>query len=236
VDGGPTRLESPDLDFSGGDGLISYRRWAFSDDVDPNDALLVEVSNDGGGNWTTAETAPMRAGGWLEHAFRVSDFVTPAASVRVRFSISDNPNDGVVEGGVDTFTAARFDCPAGTTTFRNGTNVNPACFTTITEPRVGQTWESRVTHSGHPGATMTIVVVYAGPATGPVKGYGEILIDFASGKIAQSLLPATGTADVHAFAVPADVELVGLTGSSQGAIFGGAGPELCNALDLHLGF
>ena len=122
------------------------------------------------------------------------------------------------------------------TTFRNGTGVNPSCFSTITEPRVGQSWQSQVVHSGHPGATLTMVVVYAGPSTGPIKGYGEILVDLGSGKIAQSLLSATGTSDTHSFAVPLDIDFVGLSGSAQGAIFGGAGPELCNALDLDLGW
>ena len=97
VDGGPTQLESPDLDFSAGDGLISYKCWAFNDNADLNDGLVVEVSNDGGMSWTMVDDMIEKAGGWLERCFRLSDHVAPSASVRVRFSIADNPNDSVTD-------------------------------------------------------------------------------------------------------------------------------------------
>ena len=55
LDGGPTRLISPLLDFSGGDGLISYSRWFFNDDGD-GDTLEVSVTDNNGGTWKVVET------------------------------------------------------------------------------------------------------------------------------------------------------------------------------------
>jgi len=39
----------------------------------------------------------------VQRSFRVGDYVTPTAQVRVRFGTSDSPNDSIVEAGVDHF-------------------------------------------------------------------------------------------------------------------------------------
>lgn len=108
VDGGPTRLTSPTLDMSGGDGVIRYARWFTNDDGDI-DRLDVEVSNDDGANWSTVESVP-GSGGWVRTEFRVSDFVTPTGTVRIRFSATDNPNDSVTEAGLDAVEVLLFEC------------------------------------------------------------------------------------------------------------------------------
>ncbi|MCB8932565.1 MAG: hypothetical protein H6534_03890 [Chthonomonadaceae bacterium] len=110
VDGGPTRLISPVIDLAGSNAIIEYRRWFFNDDGD--DALTVEVSNDNGASWTPVETV-LFAGAenaWIPRSFAVSDFVTPSATVRVRFSTSDNPNNSITEAGVDHFVVKRLIC------------------------------------------------------------------------------------------------------------------------------
>jgi len=112
VDGGPTDLVSPVLDFAGTDGLISYRRWFFCSNF--NDNLTVSVSNNGGSTWTTVETvthataAPTNQ--WTSRQFRVGAYVTPTANVRVRFRTSDNPNDSTTEAAFDAFKAEAFSC------------------------------------------------------------------------------------------------------------------------------
>ncbi len=234
LDGGPTRLSSPNLDFSGGDGLIGYKRWFFSNG--DTDSLQVEVSNNAGASWTSVETIKNKAGGWVPRLWRVSDFVAPTNQVRVRFSISDNPNDSVTEAGVDSFSAARIECagapPAGVTS-RNGTSVNVTCFSNLTLPVLGTNWDTLVSHGHHAGATITFVVGRAAPTTGPIIAAGEVLVSgpryFIQG------VGSSGTADTHSVPVPSNLALVGVTAYTQGLILGG-GPELCNALDATIGF
>lgn len=107
VDGGPTRLISPIFDLAGG-GQVSFAYWHQTDDG--NDAFQVQVSNNGGTSWVTALNATNPTNGWEVHSFDVENFVTPTASMRVRFNVSDNPNDSVTESGVDAFKAFRIEC------------------------------------------------------------------------------------------------------------------------------
>jgi len=116
IDDGTTYLTSPRLDLSGGDASISYARW-YSNDFgnDPhNDIFVVDVSDNDGNDWTTAEVVgpggPEASGGWHTHRFNVAEFVSPSDKVRVRFTASDLHDGSVVEGGVDAFEASRLTC------------------------------------------------------------------------------------------------------------------------------
>lgn len=109
LDGGPTILTSPVFDMSGGDGSVSYARWYRSVNG-VTDQLTVQISNDNGSNWTTVELIGNQPNAWAVHEFRVSDFVQPTANMRLRFSAIDNPNDSVVEVGVDAVFVARIGC------------------------------------------------------------------------------------------------------------------------------
>ncbi|MFN7018795.1 MAG: PepSY domain-containing protein [Fimbriimonadales bacterium] len=112
VDGGPTYLISPVINLAGTDAIIEYYRW-FYNGTTINDAFWVEVSNDNGATWTRVETVAFtgRENQWVRRSFRVGDYVTPTAHVRVRFGTSDNPNDSIVEAGVDHFVVRRIVCP-----------------------------------------------------------------------------------------------------------------------------
>jgi hypothetical protein len=110
VDGGPTRLVSPVIDLSTGDPVVRYSYWMYNDDGD--DPFAVEVSNDAGATWTFVREVIGGGGGWTEDTFRVSDFVTPTAQTRFRFSVTDNPNDSVTEAGLDAFEVLSIDCDA----------------------------------------------------------------------------------------------------------------------------
>jgi hypothetical protein len=108
VDGGPTDLISPPLDLAGTDGLVRYTRWFYSSTSE--DTLLVQVSNDGL-NWATVESVGSSGNNsWVERQFRVGQYVTPNATVRVRFRTADTGAGSVVEAGVDVFQVQTFAC------------------------------------------------------------------------------------------------------------------------------
>jgi hypothetical protein len=110
VDGGPTDLISPPLNFANTDGFVSYHRWFFCSTVEDN--LTVSVSNNGT-TWVPVEvvTGPGQ-NQWVSRQFKVSDFVTPNATVRVRFRTADSPNNSTTEAGLDLFKAQAFSCTA----------------------------------------------------------------------------------------------------------------------------
>lgn len=112
VDSGATYLISPVINLAGSDAVIDYYRW-FYNGTTINDAFWVEVSNDNGATWTRVETVAFTGteNRWIRRSFRVGDYVAPTAQVRVRFGTSDNPNDSIVEAGIDHFVVRRIVCP-----------------------------------------------------------------------------------------------------------------------------
>jgi hypothetical protein len=118
IDGGKTTLFTPVLDLSDtGDPVISYWRWYSNDEgADPNnDIFVVDISADGGDNWTNVETVgpsgPEASGGWFYHEFYVSDFIEPTANVKMRFIASDEQSGSIVEAALDDFTIMEVGCP-----------------------------------------------------------------------------------------------------------------------------
>ncbi len=111
VDFGPATLTSPVIDLSGSDAIIEYARWHFSGvgGASIPDALLTEVSNDGVG-WTPVHDTFDTNRAWEVVSFRVGDFVTPTATVQVRFVVEDASNNSITESGIDNFTVTRLLC------------------------------------------------------------------------------------------------------------------------------
>ncbi|MHC5113703.1 MAG: M14 family zinc carboxypeptidase [Planctomycetota bacterium] len=111
VDGGPTRLISPAVDCAAlSDPHVSYAQWFTNDDWD-EDRLDVELSDDDGGSWTLVESVPT-GGAWSTRTVRIADHVTPTATVRIRFSATDNPSNSVTEAGVDAVHFFDLGCSA----------------------------------------------------------------------------------------------------------------------------
>jgi hypothetical protein len=114
VDGGSVVLTSPTFDAACGDAVVTYWRWYFERDVgdDVEDGFVAEISNDGGANWTTIETLSPGSGGWQQVTFRVGALLNPSATMQLRFTVTDGPQQGdIIEAAIDDVTIARMDCP-----------------------------------------------------------------------------------------------------------------------------
>jgi hypothetical protein len=118
VDSGITTLTSPALDLSGTpEAKVSYWRWYSNDQNGTiDDTFNVGISNNNGTSWTNVETlgptGTQSVGGWLFKEFRVADFVTPTAQVRVRFVAADVGLGSIVEAAVDDFKVVEILCGA----------------------------------------------------------------------------------------------------------------------------
>jgi hypothetical protein len=104
VDGGSTTLTSPRFSAvaTPGDATVSYWRW-YSNNQGANPAtnsMPISISNNDGATWTVLETVTENTGAWTFRSFRVADFVTPTAAMRLRF-VARDLTGAVVEAGID---------------------------------------------------------------------------------------------------------------------------------------
>ena len=101
LDGGPTVLTSPALDLSAGNAELTYAYWFYNDDNDADFLKLEIATNAAGTNWVTARTYTGLLGGWNTAVVDIGSIVAPTATTRMRFSVSDNPNNSVTEAAID---------------------------------------------------------------------------------------------------------------------------------------
>jgi hypothetical protein len=104
IDGGETTLVSPTFDATGFDAAyVSYWRWYSNNTgASPNaDAMPVEISNNNGGSWVQLESVTENADAWVFKSFKISDFVAPTATMKLRWRASDLGSGSLVEAGVD---------------------------------------------------------------------------------------------------------------------------------------
>jgi hypothetical protein len=113
LDGGPTALVSPSVDLRNTDATCSYAVWHFCNDLaNPAeaDSLLVEVSDDDGQTWVTADTVPTSSYVWKLRTFRINEFITPSESTRIRFVVNDTPNNSMTDSAIDAVRISARPC------------------------------------------------------------------------------------------------------------------------------
>lgn len=120
VDGGPMTLISEAYDLTTTQNpTLSYARWFYNDDSrngDPNDddVLVVEISSDNGDSWVLLETVvdarSTHTIEWDLASFTVADYIPLTNAVRLRFTVSDNPNNSRTEAAIDAIDIRSFDC------------------------------------------------------------------------------------------------------------------------------
>jgi hypothetical protein len=117
VDDGTTILTSPTFDLAGMATVhVKYARWYsnIEGDSPQADEFVVEVSNTDGTSWVVLEEVGPAGeevfGGWYVKTFRIADFVSPTAEVRVRFKASDLGAGSIVEAAVDAFEVFAVQC------------------------------------------------------------------------------------------------------------------------------
>jgi bacillopeptidase F len=120
VDGGTTVLTSPVLDASDPQTYLSYHRWYANHIGDHvwDDVFVVEVSDDGGLNWTVLESigpdGPEVVGDWFPREYLIAEIpgISNTDQFRVRFVASDLNVASIVEAGIDAFEVGNFFCKA----------------------------------------------------------------------------------------------------------------------------
>lgn len=148
VDGGKTTLTSPAFDLSGAhEATISYWRWySNSRGGLRDDTWVVQVSENDGASWTTAETIgpndPQRYGDWFRHTIHVQSLVMLTDRVRVRFIASDDNAPSLVEAALDDVVVEVFVCenpPAACAGDADGNGIVEANDVTYVILRLGET-------------------------------------------------------------------------------------------------
>ena len=124
IDNGTQILTSPSFDLSGlTDPYVRYHRWYVNDgNASVDDVFTIQISDNGGTNWTTVEVLDSSRRFWEFVEFRVEDFVVASSSVRVRFVAADEGTGSIVEAGIDDFeiygVEDTTDAPEGTSITR----------------------------------------------------------------------------------------------------------------------
>lgn len=119
---------------------------------------------------------------------------------------------------------------------RNGSGLNPTCLSSSLLPTLGSAWSCSVdtTQLGLPVFT-TYLQAHTQPSAGLFLPYGEVLVDITSPQVVTLIqAPVAGIA-THVAPIPNEASLAGATVTLQAAVIG-SDIELCNALDLTLGY
>jgi hypothetical protein len=111
LDDGVTTALSPVFDISEArDPILTWYSWHFAYDFQhpsgkitavDNDALITEVSADGGVTWTEVDRDTSNSQKWERKDVRLAEFIPITNSFQVRFVIEDEPAQSLTEAMVD---------------------------------------------------------------------------------------------------------------------------------------
>lgn len=203
-----------------------YGRYFFSDFADAKIRSLVWDSASG----TIAElrdrTAELAPGGGLS----IQNIASFGEDGFGELLILDHSGGGNGE----VFKMVPSGAPPALGLVRNGSGANRPCLAAASLPILGGRLELEVDALAHRGARLVHLVGYAAPASGLFLGRGEVLVDTSSALLFHAVAPAAGPTTFR-FPIPCALALAGFTAHVQAAVTGG-GLELCNALDVTLGY
>ncbi len=166
-----------------------------------------------------------------------SNFLGTSVAVSDCFIVSGAPGEDAL--GNNAGAAYIYILREPEATVFNGSNVNPLCMTTTELPVIGSHWMVEVDTSPFPTAASSTVIVYNSlNGLPPMRPFGEILINRASGFIMSSLIVGTGVVE-HEFDIPDDPYFVGVQYAAQAVIRSGDPGipiiGLCNAESVTIG-
>ena len=118
VDTGSTTLTSGVMDGSAPGAVLSYHRWFSNDQGDaPNtDAMVVEISGDGGTSWNSLETVGPTgegvSGGWYFVEWAIDDIggINDPSQIAIRFTVGDSDPQSIVEAAIDMVMISSIIC------------------------------------------------------------------------------------------------------------------------------
>jgi hypothetical protein len=147
--------------------------------------------------------------------------------------VFDMDADGDFDLGDRTGLAAPASgAPPASARFRNGSGVNPTCYSSLTNPVLGRTWSSQV---AAPAGGGTWIGAYDRPHAGVFNAWGELLVATSAhgGRaLLQHFAPSAGGFARHDVPITLDASLLGLSVATQAVVIGPGGPRFCNAIDL----
>ncbi|HMB70496.1 MAG TPA: T9SS type A sorting domain-containing protein, partial [bacterium] len=118
IDGGAVVLLSPQFDVTGmTDPQFGYHKWYVTGGGgnSTRDDWVVEISSNGGTNWTVVERTDVSSAGWELVSGSVSSLVTPSSQIVFRFTAQDTGAGSITEAGIDDFALFDVETASGAT-------------------------------------------------------------------------------------------------------------------------
>ena len=115
LDGGPVTLSTPAYDLAGFVAArVSFAAWFYCDDATTTpaqqDYLRVDLSNDNGATWIVMASIGSQGSGWLTKTYNLNAFLPLTSMMKLRFFVTDNPNNSLTEAGIDDLTISVIEC------------------------------------------------------------------------------------------------------------------------------
>jgi hypothetical protein len=216
VDDGKTTLLSPIFDLSGtGTAVLSYARW-YADLSSADDSFEIELSNDGGQNWSSVESVIGTQNSWTTVEVFVEDVLPQTSEMQLRFTAEDDPNNSVVEAGVDDVTVSIYDALPRINVYGTAAIGTPMAFNAAGEQGDQVTWFFS------PNTGLLDIPSIQGPL---LLDLGTMIGLFSVG------VPASGLSTTE-IVIPDNPALIGTTAYVQAFVLRGGAKHFSNRDDL----